>query len=362
MLHARSNVKVLQSISVPVSCAPNKAEIDVNESCYNATSSLNPYSKPFESKTLCAYNTFASDPSNLKDGRVSPQLSVGLSSGLVGSTRSVMQQPVLPGSHEVNNIANTVSQSDFSSSSFTKLPTLKVEPPFFNGNSADYFSFIKTFDVLIDQPLADPCRKRFFLLHYTKNIAHSLIKECQHMPPERGYQEARMLLQSYFGQKHKIIEACSRTIVKGPVLNEHDHRDLIKFSAEFTSCLITLEGMECLDRMDNMDMVTKIVHRLPPSWISGWKYEVDQIMHVMHRDISIKNLEDFVRRKTRETTNLSQIPTFSRPPNSQEKNASRKATTFSTQVKNNKASSAPKCQLSLILHHFFAVCQRQVQL
>ena len=116
-----------------------------------------------------------------------------------------------------------------------------------------------------------------------------------------------MLLQSYFGQKHKIIEACTKPIVIGPVLGEHDHGGLVKFSAEFTSCLITLEGMECLEWMDNMDMVTKIMHRLPPSWIPCWKDEVDQIMHVMHRDISIKDLEDFVRRKTRETTNLSQI-------------------------------------------------------
>ena len=160
-----------------------------------------------------------------------------------------------------------------------------------------------------------------------------------------------MLLQSYFGQKHKIIEACTRPIVKGPVLYEHDHRGLIKFSAEFTSCLITLEGMECLDRMDNMEMVTKIMHRLPPSWIPGWQYEVDQIMHVMHRDISIKDFGDFVRRKTKEITNLSQISTSSRPPNSQEKNATRKATTFSTQMKNHKASSAPKCPMCTHEHY-----------
>ena len=67
----RPNVKVSQSISAPVSCVANKAVIDSNKSCYNTTSSLNPYSKPFESKTLCAYNTFVSDPSNLRDGRVS---------------------------------------------------------------------------------------------------------------------------------------------------------------------------------------------------------------------------------------------------------------------------------------------------
>ena len=43
---------VSQSISVPVSCVINNAVIDANESCYNATLSLNPYCKPLESKTF----------------------------------------------------------------------------------------------------------------------------------------------------------------------------------------------------------------------------------------------------------------------------------------------------------------------
>ena len=142
-----------------------------------------------------------------------------------------------------------------------------MELPCFNGNSAECSSFTEAFDVLIKQPLADPSRK-LFLLHYTKDFVHSLIKGCQHMPPERGYQEAKGLLQS-FGQKHKIIETCIKPVVKGPVLSGHDHKNLLKFSADFASCLITLEGMDWLDRMDNMDMVTKIMQRLPPSWILG---------------------------------------------------------------------------------------------
>ena len=54
-----------------------------------------------------------------------------------------------------------------------------------------------------------------------------------------------------------------RPIVKGPVLSERDHRSLVKFSADFTSCLNTLEGLESLDRMDNMDVDTKMMYRLP---------------------------------------------------------------------------------------------------
>ena len=73
----RSNVKVSQSISVPVFCVANTAVIDANESCLNATSSLIPYCRPFDSKTHWADNTFASDPKNLRDRRESPPSAVG---------------------------------------------------------------------------------------------------------------------------------------------------------------------------------------------------------------------------------------------------------------------------------------------
>ena len=80
-------------------------------------------------------------------------------------------------------------------------------------------------------------------------------------PPERSYQEARGLLNSYFVQKPKINKACKRPIVKGPAFSGNGHKSLVKFSANFTSCLITLEGMNCLDRMDNTDVMTKIMTR-----------------------------------------------------------------------------------------------------
>ena len=363
----RPVVDVSSSVSVPVAvpCTSPKVNGDANVNCAKMVSNLNPYSKPFETKTLYvpkASNTNVLGSNGTGNTRVMSQFNCDASihPGVYVPTQSAMQTPTLSDNANPINPANVLAHSDDSqhNSYFTKLPTLKVEPPFFNGNPADYFSFIKAFDVLIDQQLTDSNRKLFFLLHYTKDIAHSLIKGCQHMQTaERGYQEARGLLQSYFGQRHKVIEACIRPIVKGPALSENDHRSLIKFSADFTSCLITLQGMDCLNRMDNMDMVTKIMNRLPQPWIPAWNHEVDQILHKQHRDISINDLGDFVRQKTRESTNLSQIPTSSKSYSSQENSTSRKTKNFSTQVKNSKDTHAAKC-LMCEKEHFLNQCKR----
>ena len=362
----RPVVDVSSSVSVPVAvpCTSPKVNGDANVNCAKMVSNLNPYSKPFETKTFYvpkASNTNVLGSNGTGNTRVMSQFNCDASihPGVYVPTQSAMQTPTLSDNANPINPANVLAHSDDSqhNSYFTKLPTLKVEPPFFNGNPADYFSFIKAFDVLIDQQLTDSNRKLFFLLHYTKDIAHSLIKGCQHMQTaERGYQEARGLLQSYFGQRHKVIEACIRPIVKGPALSENDHRSLIKFSADFTSCLITLQGMDCLNRMDNMDMVTKIMNRLPQPWIPAWNHEVDQILHKQHRDISINDLGDFVRQKTRESTNLSQIPTSSKSYSSQENSTSRKTKNFSTQVKNSKDTHAAKC-LMCEKEHFLNQCK-----
>jgi len=228
--------------SVP-NCANSSLMNNVTTSCTYTTSNLNPYVKPFESKTFYASNSSGSGLSGTRDA-------------------GAVYQPV-------GNASSHHAYVPFNAP-FTNLPTLKVEPPCFNGNPAEYYSFINAFDTLIDQPLPDPSRKLFFLLHYTKDIAHSLIKGYQHMPSDRGYTEARNLLQLYFGQRHKVIEACMRPIIKGPVLSERDQRGLIKFSVDLTSCLNTLEGMDYLDRMDNLDVVSKIANRLPPTWIPNW--------------------------------------------------------------------------------------------
>ena len=204
----RPVVDVSSSVSVPVAvpCTSPKVNGDANVNCAKMVSNLNPYSKPFETKTFYvpkASNTNVLGSNGTGNTRVMSQFNCDASihPGVYVPTQSAMQTPTLSDNANPINPANVLAHSDDSqhNSYFTKLPTLKVEPPFFNGNPADYFSFIKAFDVLIDQQLTDSNRKLFFLLHYTKDIAHSLIKGCQHMQTaERGYQEARGLFAVVF--------------------------------------------------------------------------------------------------------------------------------------------------------------------
>ena len=54
-----------------------------------------------------------------------------------------------------------------------------------------------------------------------------------------------------------------------------------------------------------MDIISKIVKRLPPQWYSSWLCEVDKALHELNQELSIELLHNFVSIKTRQFTNLS---------------------------------------------------------
>ena len=125
----------------------------------------------------------------------------------------------------------------------------------------------------------EPKRKLYYLLQYTEGPARDLVKGCQYFPGQEGYIKARNLLKNTFGQKFQIAKANIDLVANGPVLEIKDKLSLIAFSAKLNACMNVLEEMNYLNRMDNLDVLNKIVKRLPPSWITGWQCEADHVIH-----------------------------------------------------------------------------------
>ena len=180
-----------------------------------------------------------------------------------------------------------------------------LEPPIFEGNPANYCSFVDSFDALISYNVPEPKRKLFYLLRYTSGSANALVKGCQYLPADQGYAEARKLLQQTYGQKFQIAKTCIDSIVNGPPLHYQDKASLVKFSAELKSCVNTLIGMNYLHKMDNIDVLNKISKCLPSAWVNGWQVEVDNVIHVRMEEVSIKHLTDYVSLRTRQCTNFA---------------------------------------------------------
>ena len=125
-------------------------------------------------------------------------------------------------------------------------PAASLEPEVFDGNSINYCSFIDSFEALIEYNVLEPKSRLYFLLQYTKGPAQALLKGCQYMPPDKGYNKAGELLQQTFRHWFQIAKACIDRLSNGPTLNVNDKASLVKFSVDLTACVSTLIGINYL--------------------------------------------------------------------------------------------------------------------
>ena len=191
---------------------------------------------------------------------------------------------------------SSIKQDTRSYNGLTPVSIPTLEPKTFNGNPANYYSFIDAFDALISFNVPEPNCKLYFLLQCTTGPAHALVKGCRYMPGDQGYYMTRDLLQSIFGQKFQIAKECIDSLINGSNQNQYDKSAMLNFSAELISCMDTL--------INNFDVLAKIAQRLPHLCIAGWQAELDSIVYIKREEASIKHLASFVSLKIRQATNF----------------------------------------------------------
>ena len=108
--------------------------------------------------------------------------------------------------------------------------------------------------------------------------------------------------------------------------------------------MCTFSGMNYLHKIDNIDIISKIVKRLTPQWYSSLLCEVDKVLHELNQELSIEHFNNFVSIKTRQCTNLS----LETPRSNTEKSLTKKTTTFTTTTISKMQNH--KCPLCNSLH------------
>ena len=119
----------------------------------------------------------------------------GSSSGSEKSGLSDMAYDILAQQNRV--MKEFVSQQQRNS-----LPRRRV--PVFSGNPLDYCTFIRAFETVIETRESDYAGRLYYLEQHTAGRPQELVRSCLYINAEAGYLKARKLLESNFGQKHKI--------------------------------------------------------------------------------------------------------------------------------------------------------------
>ena len=172
----------------------------------------------------------------------------------------------------------------------------------FSGDPVDYYDFVRSFEHLIESKTASPSARLYYLIQHTTGSVQELMKSCLSMNEDEGYTEARRLLKDRYGQNYRIAASHVQRLIEGPPIKNEDGAALQQFSVQLTSCTNTLEKIGFLDRLNNSDNLKKIIDRLPYAMRVRWRDHVDRIVEREARDVTIKDVNDFVTAKARATT------------------------------------------------------------
>ena len=184
--------------------------------------------------------------------------------------------------------------------------------PVFSGDPSEYCTFIRAFESLIEAKTFSNSDRLYYLVQYTKGDVQELMRSCLLMNPDQGYVEARRLLKEKFGQSHRIATAYLNKVIDCPSIRADDGSALHKFAVSLTSCKNTLKDIGLLNKIENPDVMRKIVSRLPYGLRVQWRDVVDRISEVELREVNIEDLSEFVSKKARVATH----PVFGNIPES----------------------------------------------
>ena len=77
----------------------------------------------------------------------------------------------------------------------------------------------------------------YYLEQHTAGRPQELVRSCPYMNAEAGFLKARKLLESNFGQKHKIAMAYVDKVTNGPFIRTEDSKALESFATLLASCM-----------------------------------------------------------------------------------------------------------------------------
>ena len=96
----------------------------------------------------------------------------------------------------------------------SSLPSPRV--PNFDGDPLEYGSFIRAFENIIESKTSSSSERLYYLEQFTSGDVKELVRSCQYLPPDAGYDEARRLMKKKFGDDFRVVAAYESKALSWP--------------------------------------------------------------------------------------------------------------------------------------------------
>ena len=144
------------------------------------------------------------------------------------------------------------------------------EPPVFSGDPFDYPAFTTAFDSIISANVPSNKDRLYFLEKYTKGKANDIVKGFLCLSSESAYDEARKLLNQWFGNPVHVAEAYKTRMRNWPQINDGDSGGLQDFSDFLVRCQEAVKTVGSLAELNSTQTLRQISAKLPPYSAVKW--------------------------------------------------------------------------------------------
>ena len=201
--------------------------------------------------------------------------------------------------YEVMHHQNRITEMLVQQQNLSLLP--KRDIPVFSGDPLTFKSFLRAFDNAIDSKTHNDRDKLFFLEQYTSGEPQELVRSCEHMRPEKGYREARLLLQEQYGDELKIAMAFIDKALKWPQIKTDDAKGLHAYALFLIGCRNTMQDFEYMDEMDNPTNMRAILAKLPYKMRDRWRQKAFDIQEHRRTRARFADLVTYIERQAKVT-------------------------------------------------------------
>ncbi|XP_061882235.1 uncharacterized protein LOC133633659 [Entelurus aequoreus] len=212
-------------------------------------------------------------------------------------------QQATPSSTQNNQLIKILEAQNELTKILVKQQLLSTLPqgsvPFFDGKILEYKSFIHSFEHMVESKTDNDRDRLQFLIQYTKGHAQKLIKSCEYMSPDRGYQKAKRLLKENFGHDFKIACAYLDKVQTWPQIKAEDSKSLQEYAMFLRSCCNAMEETEYMDELDTVANMRNIAFKLPFKLKEKWRNKAYEQQEEHNHRVRVLDLVSFIEKQAR---------------------------------------------------------------
>lgn len=177
------------------------------------------------------------------------------------------------------------------------LPQRKV--PVFSGDPLEFLPFLRAFEHVIHSRTDNNEDRLYYLEQFTSGEPRELVRSCQNISAQRGYDEARKLLTYYYGNEQKIAAAYVDKAIKWPPIKAEDAKSLHSFSIFLTGCNNVMMDIEYLEEMNSPSSLRIVACKLPFKLRERWRVVAFEIQESEGRRAKFSDLVAYVNRQAK---------------------------------------------------------------